>query len=63
LRFLEPFGLIFKPRDYRCEQPAINAALTAAPRSILQSAADRRLAILLAKPCRRPLRDLVPEFH
>jgi hypothetical protein len=34
-RFLESFGLIFKPRDYGREQPAINTALTAAPGSIL----------------------------
>src|SRR5829696_10387541 len=62
-RFLESFGLIFKPRDYRREQPAIDATLAAAPRSILQSTADRRLALLLTKPGRRPLRDLVAELH
>jgi hypothetical protein len=60
---LEPFGLIFNPSDYRREQPAINAPLTAAPRSTLQSTADRRLALLLAKPGRRPPRDLVAELH
>jgi hypothetical protein len=34
-RLLEPFGLVFEPSDYRREQPAINAALTAALRSAL----------------------------
>jgi len=34
-RLLEPFGLVFEPSDYRREQPAINAAMTAAPRSTL----------------------------
>jgi len=34
-RLLAPFGLVFEPRDYRREQPATNAALTAAPRSTL----------------------------
>jgi hypothetical protein len=63
LRFLEPFGFIFEPRDYRREQPAIDATLAAAPRSILQSAVDRRLTLLLAKPGRRPLRDLVAELY
>src|SRR5919107_1403877 len=62
-RLPEPFGLVFEPSDYRREQPAIDATLTAAPRSTLQSAADRRLALLLAEPCRRPARDLVAELH
>jgi hypothetical protein len=30
-RFLEPLGLIFKSRDYRREQPAINTALAPTP--------------------------------